>query len=211
MTYWRQSRQNRLGLTDKDIEDENGWQEDALKMDATEGCVLSNRVHSTAGRTSNLNIVHTLSARQFRNSSAYTGVNVTVLDAAINAEKRDKQTELDQMMVREFQRHMFFLGQNAAFRYGVEGGVPIVVPSGESISTVAYEIAGAPEPESSTAIETDMPVEETQAPAVEPLPATSPTDQDETPPPPPPVSMAPARSEMRTPPPPPPPPNRPTN
>ena len=113
-------------------------------------------------------------------------------------------------MVREFQRHMFFLGQNAAFRYGVEGGVPIVVPGGESISTVAYEIAGAPEPESSTAIETDVPVEETQAPTVEPWPVTSSADQEDKPPPPPPVSLAPARSEMRTPPPPPP-PNRPTN
>ncbi len=91
MTYWRQSRQNRLGLTDKDIQDEIRWQEDALSMDATEGCVLSNRVHSTVGRTSNLNVVHTLSARQFRNTSVHTGVNVMVLDAAIDAEKRDKR------------------------------------------------------------------------------------------------------------------------
>jgi hypothetical protein len=146
MLYWTQSRENHLGLTDKDIQDEVKWQEHALSMDATEGRVLPHRVHSTVGRTSNLNVVHTLSARQFRNTPAYAGVNVMVLDAAIDAEKRDRQTELDQMMVREFQRHMFFLGQNTAFRYGVEGGVPIVVPGGEPISTTAYEIAGAPEP-----------------------------------------------------------------
>ena len=185
MNYWRLSSENRLGLTDKDIRNEIRWQENALQMNAEEGCFLSNRVHSTAGRTANMIIVHTLSVRQFKNTSVHPGVNVTVLDAAINAEKRDKQTELDQMMVREFQRHTFFLGQNAAFRYGVEGGVPIVVPSGESISTVAYEIAGAPEPESSTTLETEVPPEETQAPAVEPWPVTSPPDPNEMPPPPP--------------------------
>ena len=131
------------------------------------------------------------------------GVNVTVLDAAINAEKRDKQTEMDQMMVREFQRQVFYLGQNKAFRSDVAGGMPIVIPGGESISTVDYEIPGAPEPESS------MPVEETQVPTVEAWPAASSTDQVDRPPPPPPVSSAPSASEVREPPPPP--PNRPTN
>ena len=62
MHYWRQSAQNPSGLSDTDIEDEIRWQRDALKMDAEEGCVLPSRVHSSQGRTVNLNIIHTLKA-----------------------------------------------------------------------------------------------------------------------------------------------------
>ncbi len=45
---------------------------------------------------------------------------MTVLEAVINAEKRDRQTDLDQMMLKEAERHMFWLGQNMAFRHGVD-------------------------------------------------------------------------------------------
>ncbi len=131
-------------LTDRDIQDEKKWQRYALSMDATEGCLVPARVHSIVGRTENLNVVHILSARQFRNTSVHPGASVMVLEAAINAEKRNRQTEVDQMMVKEVKRHMFFLGQNLAFRHGVIGGRPVDVPWGESISTTAYEIAGAP-------------------------------------------------------------------
>ncbi len=198
MNYWKLSPANRLGLTDKDIQDEIRWQENALQMNAEEGCYLSNRVHSTAGRTANMLTIHALSARQFSNSSVRAGMNVTVLDAAINAERRDRQTEQDQMMVREFKQQLFFVGQNKAFRDDVLGGKPIVIPGGEAVNMADYEIPEAPEP-----------VEEPQVPPVEAWPAASSTGYEDKPPPPPPASSAPAASEVREPPPPP--PNRPTN
>ncbi len=187
MNYWRQSAQNPSGLTDRDIKDEEHWQREALKMNAEEGCVVPSRVHSTQGRTANLNIIHVLSKRQFRNTPVHAGANVTVLEAAINAEKRDRQTDLDQMMLKETERHMFWLGRNMGFRHGVEGGIPVIVPWGPPISTTAYEFAGAPDlerPQSSTTLATEVPPNETQAPAVEPWPNTGPPEPNEMPPPP---------------------------
>ena len=125
-------------------------------MDAEEGCYLSNRIYSTAGRTADMLTIHTLSARQFKNSSVRAGMSVAILDAAINAERRDRQTEQDQMMVMEFKQQLFFIGQNIAFRDDVMGGRPIEIPGGEAIDTAQYEIPGAPEP-----------VEEPQVPPVE--------------------------------------------
>jgi hypothetical protein len=94
----------------------------AQLMDAEEGCYLQNRVFSTVGRTADMLTIHTLSARQFTNSSVRAGMSVAILDAAINAERRDRQTEQDQMMVREFRQNLFFIGQNIAFRDDVMGG-----------------------------------------------------------------------------------------
>ncbi len=91
MHYWKQSAQNPSGLSDTDIEDEIRWQRDALKMDAEEGCVLPSRVRSSQGRTANLNIIHTLSKRQFRNTPIHAGANVMVLEAVMGAEKRDRR------------------------------------------------------------------------------------------------------------------------
>jgi hypothetical protein len=56
---------------------------------------------------------------------------VAILDEAINAEIRDRQTEQDQMMLREFRQNLFFIGQNIAFREDVMGGRPIEIPGGQ--------------------------------------------------------------------------------
>jgi hypothetical protein len=112
MQYWRQSSQNPSGLSDKDIEDETRWQQAALEIDAEEGCVVPSRVHSSQGRTVNMDYIHTLSKRQFRNTPIHAGAKAMMLEAVMDAERRDRQTELDLMMVRETEGYIFWLGQN---------------------------------------------------------------------------------------------------
>ncbi len=101
-----------------------------------------------------------------------------------------------------------WLGQNVAFRRGVESVKPIVIPGGFLVSTTqAYAIAGGPDlhvPQTPATPASEVPLDETQAPAVEPWPGTGPPEPDEPPPPPPPFSMAPTESHRVDPPPPPP-------
>ncbi len=68
MEYWKASPQNPSGLSAKDIEDEIRWQKAALEIDAAEGNVVPSRVRSSQGRTVNMDYIHTLSKRQFRNT-----------------------------------------------------------------------------------------------------------------------------------------------
>ena len=208
MEYWKASPQNPTGLTKEDINQEARWQLAALEIGAIEGNVVPSLVHSALGRTVHMNCIHTLSKCQFKNTPIVAGANVTMLETVMDNERRDRQTDLDLMMMRETEGTIMWLGQNVAFRQGVESVKPIVIPGGFLVSTTqAYAIAGGPDlhvPQTPATPASEVPLDETQAPAVEPWPSTGPPEPDEPPPPPPPFSMAPTESHRVDPPPPPP-------
>jgi len=208
MEYWKASPQNPTGLTKEDINQEARWQLAALEIGAIEGNVVPSLVHSALGRTVHMNCIHTLSKCQFKNTPIVAGANVTMLETVMDNERRDRQTDLDLMMMRETEGTIMWLGLNVAFRQAVESVKPIVIPGGFLVSTTqAYAIAGGPDlhvPQTPATPASEVPLDETQAPAVEPWPSTGPPEPDEPPPPPPPFSMAPTESHRVDPPPSPP-------
>ena len=217
MLYWEQSPQNPSGLTEDDIAQEIRYQKSVCNnTSAAEGEVVPHYVHSSRGRFEQLSYLHTLSKYQFKNTIVVAGANVVMLERMLDEERRDRLTDLDWLMKRETEDTIVWLGQNLAFRQGVESATPIVIPWGPSIATTlppaeAYQISGGPNQSPAT-----VPWEN-QPPAVEPwdnmgppLPDGPPPEtsgarsSSPPPPPPPPASMAPIESQRLEPPPPPP-------
>ncbi len=140
MHYWKRSAQNPSGLTPEDIDQEIQWQKAVYDdTNAEEGSVVPQLVHSSKGRFFDLGFLHTVSKWQFKSTSIVPGANVTMLEKLLNDERRDRQVEMDEMMLQGTRGMIRALGQNPAFRQCVENRSPISMPGGSSISTAPPE------------------------------------------------------------------------
>ncbi len=101
MHYWQRSPQNPTGLNPEEIAQETKWQKAVYEdTDAEEGCVVPQLVHSSKGRFFEMGFLHTVSKSQFKGTAIVPGANVTMLTKLLNDEQRDKQVEMDEMMMQ---------------------------------------------------------------------------------------------------------------
>ena len=174
-------------------------------------------VRSSKGRFFDMGFLHTVLKCQFKGTRIVPGANVTMLEKSLNDEQRDRQVEMDEMMLQGTRDMIRALGQNPAFRQCAVNRSPIGMPGGSTISTAppeSYQFPTAGPPIGSP-FDGSAGRDPNQPPAVLPWPNTGPPLPEgpppslsgeralSPPPPPPPLSSAPTEARQEPPPPPP--------